>query len=127
MGSALVVSAAVGLITGYYPSFTFVTLALATFRLVEIHLAFLLAPPLVTTLALVLLSKTPIDRRITGGAGLCSYYALVALLFVMADAGEFPMSIVIPWVAWAFIVGLGSSIIVDRVLARLRTPSRRTE
>lgn len=127
MGSAIVVSAAVGLITGYYPSSTFFTLALITFRVAEIHHGFVFAPPLVAVAAMILLSRTSINRRVAAGIGVSSFYFLVSLMYLIVGAGEFSVATAIPWVAWAFVIGLGSSVIVDRLLARLRTPSRRTE
>ncbi|MGB3904277.1 MAG: hypothetical protein WBB22_05095 [Anaerolineae bacterium] len=127
MGTALAVSAAVGLITGYYPSLNSVALALATFRVAEIHYGFVFAPPLVAVAAMILLSRTSINRRVAAGIGVSSFYFLVSLMYLIVGAGEFSVATAIPWVAWAFVVGLGSSVIVDRLHARLRAPSRRTE
>lgn len=127
MGTAVAVSAAVGLITGYYPSSTFFTLALITFRVAEIHYGFVFAPPLAAVAAMILLSRTSINRRVAAGISLSSFYLLITSMYLMVGAGEFPVATAIPWIAWAFLVGLGSSVIVDRLLARLRTPGRRTE
>jgi len=124
VASAFLVSAAIGLITGYYPSFTFFTLALITFRLVELHYGFLLAPPFIATVVITLLSKMSINRPISAGIGLSSYYILVALMFVMVGAGEFSGTAAVPWIVWAFVVGVGSSITVDRLSARYQGGER---
>ncbi|TKJ28046.1 MAG: hypothetical protein CEE40_12675 [Chloroflexi bacterium B3_Chlor] len=127
VASALLLSAAVGLITGYYPSSTFFTLALITFRVAEIHYSFVFAPPLVAVAAMILLSRTSINRRVVAGISVSSFYFLVTLMYLIVGAAEFSVATAIPWIAWAFLVGLGSSVIVDRLLARLRTPGRRTQ
>lgn len=127
MGSALVAFTVVKVVTGYYPSFIFFTLALITFRVAEIHYGFVFAPPLVAVAAMIPLSRTSINRRVAAGIGVSSFYFLVSLMYLIVGAGEFSVATAIPWVAWAFVIGLGSSVIVDRLLARLRTPSRRTE
>jgi hypothetical protein len=116
--SAFLASAAIGLITGYHPSFTFFTLALLTFRLTEMHYGFLLAPPLISIVVITILSKTAINRAIRAGIGLSSYYIVVALMFVIVGAGDFPVGISIPWIVWAFVVGVGSSVAVDRLCGR---------
>lgn len=118
VSSGLLLSAVVALITGYYPSFTFFTLALITFRLTEMHYGFLLAPPLISIVVIAILSKTAINRAIRAGIGLSSYYVVVALIFVIVGAGDFSVGTSIPWIVWAFIVGAGSSITVDRLSAR---------
>lgn len=118
VASALVVSSAIRVITGYYPSFTFFTLALITFRLTEIHYGFLLAPPLISIVVMTILSQTAINRAIRAGIGLSSYYIVVALMFVIVGAGDFPVGTSIPWIVWAFVVGVSSSIAVDRLCAR---------
>lgn len=115
VASVVAVSIIVRMITGYYPSFAFFTLALITFRLVEIHQGFLVAPLLVATFTMMLLSKTSIDRRIVAGLSMASYYFLVALIYVIMGAGEFPIEILIPWLPWVFVLGFASSIIVDRL------------
>ena len=112
--SAVAVTLLVGLATGYYPSLTFFTLALLTFRLTEIHWTLVLFPPLAAACAMILLSKTPVNRFMASGLGLSSPYLLVALVYVVSGAGEFPLETAIPWVAWVFVVGLASSIAVDR-------------
>lgn len=115
VASVFVASIVVRINTGYYPSFTFFTLALITFRLVEIHQGFLAAPLLVATFTMMLLSKTSINRRIIAGLSMTSYYFLVALIYVIMGAGEFPIEILIPWLPWVFILGFASSIIVDKL------------
>jgi len=115
VASVVVVSIIIWMITGYYPSFTFFTLALITFRLVEVHQGFLMAPLLVATFTMMLLSKTSINRRIVAGLSMTSYYFLLALIYVIMGAGEFPIEILIPWLPWVFVLGFASSIIVDRL------------
>jgi hypothetical protein len=112
--SAVAVTLLVGLATGHYPSFTFFTLALLAFRLTEIHWTLLLFPLLAAACAMILLSKTGVNRRIGAGLGLSSPYLLVALVYALMGAGEFPPEIAIPWIVWAFLVGAASSIAVDR-------------
>ena len=112
--SALAVPLLIGLTTGYYPCVTCFTLALLVFRFTEIHWTFVLFPPLAAACAIVLLSKTPVNRRIAAGLGLSFPYLLVALVYVFSGAGEFPLEIAILWVAWVFVVGVASSIAVDR-------------
>jgi len=112
--SAVAVTLLVGLTTGYYPCVTCLSLALLTFRLTEIHWTFVLFPPLAAACAMVLLSKTGLNRRIVAGLGLSSPYLLVALVYALMGAGELPLEIAILWVAWAFVVGVASSIAVDR-------------
>lgn len=121
VGSALIGIAAIRVITGYYPSFTFFTLALITFRLVELHYGFLLAPPLVALVVITLLSRMPVNVHLSGGIGLSSYYILVASMFLLRGAAEFSATSAIPWIVWAFIVGVGSSVIVNGVQTRLRS------
>jgi len=113
--SALAVPLLIGLTTGYYPCVACISLALLVFRFTEIHWTFVLFPPLAAACAIVLLSKTPVNRRIAAGLGLSSPYLLAALVYVVSGAGEFPLEIAIPWVAWAFVVGVSSSIVVDRL------------
>ena len=112
--SALAVTLLIGQTTGYYPSLTFFTLALLTFRLTEIHWTLVLFPPLAAACAMILLSKTPVNRFMASGLGLSSPYLLVALVYELMGAGEFPLEIAILWVAWAFVVGVASSVAVDR-------------
>ncbi len=118
VGSAVVVSIIVRLITGYYPSFIHFTLALITFRLVEIHYGFLVLPPLVAIFMMMILSRTPINRRIAAGLSLNSYYLLVAFIYLIVGAGDFPMESSIPWLLLVFVVGFGASVIVDKVCAQ---------
>ena len=112
--SALAVPLLIGLTTGYYPCVACISLALLVFRFTEIHWTFVLFPPLAAACAIILLSKTPVNRRIASGLGLSSPYLLVALVYVFSGAGEFPLEIAILWVAWVFVVGVASSIAVDR-------------
>jgi hypothetical protein len=112
--SAVAVTLLVGLTTGYYPSLTFFTLALLAFRLTEIHWTFVLFPPLAAACAIVLLSKTAVNGSIAAGLGLSSPYLLVALIYLVMSAGEFPLEIAVSWIMWAFVVGAASSIAVDR-------------
>ncbi len=118
VGSALIVSAAIRLITGYYPSFTYFTLSLMTFRLVELHYGFLLAPPLTALVVITLLSRTPVNVHVSAGIGLSSYYILVASMFLLTGAAEFSATSAIPMIVWAFIVGVGSSVVVHGVQTR---------
>jgi hypothetical protein len=112
--SALAVPLLIGLTTGYYPCVACISLALLVFRFTEIHWTFVLFPPLAAACAIVLLSKTPVNRRIAAGLGLSFPYLLAALVYVVSGAGEFPLEIAIPWTVWAFLVGAASSIAVDR-------------
>lgn len=114
VASAITASIIVGLVTGYFPSLTFFTLGLITFRLVEIHPVFLIAPPLVAILVMTILSKTPINKRIVAGLSMCSYYLIVTLVFVIMGAGEFPFELLLPWLLWVFTIGFVSSLIVDK-------------
>ena len=118
--SAVAVTLLIGLATGYYPSVICFTLTLLAFRLTEIHWTLVLFPPLAAACAMVLLSKTPVNRRIAAGLGLSSPYLLVALVYVLMGAGEFPLEIAIPWIVWAFLVGAASSIAVDKLRQSLR-------
>jgi hypothetical protein len=113
--SALALTLLIGLGTGYRPSLTFFTLSLLTLRLSEIHWALLLFPPLAGALATILLSKTPLHGRLVAGLGLSSPYVLIALVYVLMRAGEFALEIVFPWVLWVFVVGVVSSVAVDRL------------
>jgi hypothetical protein len=112
--SAVAVTVLIGLATGYYQCVACITLPLLTFRLTEIHWALVLFPPLAATCAMILLSKTAVNRRIAAGLGLSSPYLLVAAMYALAGAGDFPLEIAIPWIVWAFLVGAASSIAVDR-------------
>ena len=111
--SAFVISATIEIMTGYYPSLHFFTLALITFRLIEIAQAFLIVPPLIAMFATILLSRIPIDTRIAGGLGLASYYILVGLIFAAIGGGDFPYEIMIIWVALVFFFGFLSATAID--------------
>jgi hypothetical protein len=115
VASGLAIWAIFGLTTGWFPSFTFFALALITFRLTEINGAFFVVPPLLAIVAMMLLSSTPINRRMAAGVSLSSYYVLVALMYVIVGAGEFALEAALPWIVWAFVLGLGASVIVDKV------------
>ena len=112
--TALALTLLIGLGTGYRPSLAFFTLSLLTLRLSEIHCAFVLFPPLAAACGTVLLSKTPLHRRLAAGLGLSSPYVLITLVYLLMRAGEFPLEIVFPWVLWVFVVGVVSSVAVDR-------------
>ena len=120
--SALAAALLIWQTTGHYPSLTFFTLALLTFRLSEIHWTLVLFPLLAAACALVLLSKTPVNRRIASGLGLSFPYLLVALVYVLMGAGEFPLEVAIPWILWAFLVGAASSIALDKLRQSFRRP-----
>ena len=120
--SALAVPLLIGLTTGYYPCVACISLALLVFRFTEIHWTFVLFPPLAAACAMVLLSKTGLNRRVVAGLGQSSPYLLVALVYVFSGAGEFPLEIAIPWIVWAFLVGAASSIAVDKLRQLLRRP-----
>jgi hypothetical protein len=111
--SAFVISATIEVVTGYYPSLQFFTLALITFRLIEIAQAFLIVPLLIAMFATILLSRIPMDTRIAGGFGLASYYILVGLIFAAMGGGDFPYEIMIIWVALVFLLGFLSAIAID--------------
>lgn len=116
IASAVVLSVVVRMITGYYPSITFFMLALITFRLVEVHQAFFIAPPLVATFTMILLSGTSINRNMVAGISMASYYFLVGLVYVIMGAGEFPIEISILWLLWVFVLGFASSIIMNNYI-----------
>ena len=111
--SAFAISATMGVLTGYYPSLHFFTLALITFRLIEIAQFFLIVPPLIAIFVTILLSCLPLDTRIAGGLGLASYYVLVWLIFATRGGGEFPYEILIIWIALVFLFGFLSTAAVD--------------
>jgi len=116
--SAFVIAATIRVVTGYYPSLHFFTLALITFRLIEISQAFLIVPLLIAMFATILLSRTPMDTRIAGGLGLASYYILVGIIFAAIGGGDFPYEIPIFWVALVFLLGCLSATAI-RTLERL--------
>ena len=111
--SAFAISVTIGVMTGYYPSLHFFTLALITFRMIEINQIFLIVPPLIAMFVTILLSCVPMDRRIAGGLGLASYYVLVGLIFTATGGGDFPYEILIIWVALVFLFGLLSTAAID--------------
>lgn len=111
--SAFAISATIRVITGYYPSFPFFTLALITFRLGEINQAFLIVPALIAMLATVLLSCIPMDTRIAGGLGLASYYLLVGIIFAAMGGEDLPYEILLFWVGLVFLLGCLSATVVN--------------
>jgi hypothetical protein len=111
--SAFAISATIGVVTGYYPSLQFFTLALITFRMIEINQVFLIVPPLVVMFVTALLYRMPMDRRIAGGLGLASYYILVGVIFATIGGGDLPYEILIIWVALVFLFGFLSTAAID--------------
>jgi len=111
--SAFAISATIGVVTGYYPSLQFFTLALITFRMIEINQVFLIVPPLVAMFVTALLYRMPMDRRIAGGLGLASYYILVGVIFATIGGGDLPYEILIIWVALVFLFGFLSTAAID--------------
>jgi hypothetical protein len=121
VASALVISVMVRLLTGYFPSFTYFTLALITLRLVELHYGALLAPPLVAAAAMLLLLKTPLDRRIAAALAMSSFYIIVTLIYLLVGAADLPLAASapsVPWIGCSFLAGLGASVVVDRLSGR---------
>ena len=111
--SAFAISATIGVVTGYYPSLQFFTLALITFRMIEINQVFLIVPPLIAMFVTALLYRMPMDRRIAGGLGLASYYILVGVIFATIGGGDLPYEILIIWVALVFLFGFLSTAAID--------------
>ena len=111
--SAFAISATIGVMTGYYPSLQFFTLALITFRMIEINQIFLIVPPLIAMFVTILLSCVPMDGRIAGGFGLASYYILVGLIFTATGGGDFPYELLIIWIALVFLFGVLSTAAID--------------
>jgi hypothetical protein len=112
--SAVGITLLVGLATGYLPCASCFTLALLAFRLTEIHWTLVLFPLLAAACAMILLTKTRLNRRIASGMGLSSPYLLIVLVYVLMGAEEFALEIAFAWMAWASIVGAASSIVVER-------------
>jgi len=112
--SAAAVTLLVGLATGYFPCVRCFTLALLTFRLTEIHWTLVLFPLLAAACFMVLLSKAGLNRRIVAGLSLSFPYLLIALVYVLMGAREFPLEVAFPWLVWAFVAGVGSSVVADR-------------
>jgi len=117
IASVIAVSIIVKLITGYYPSFTFFTLALITFRLIEIHQVFLIAPLSIAILVMMVLSKILNQTKIVAGLSMTSYYLLVTLIFLIIG-GEFPFELLLLWLPWTFFLGFVSPIIVEKLYTR---------
>jgi len=120
--SAVAVTLVVGLATRYSPCATCFTLSLLTLRLNEIHWTLVLVPPLVAACAMVLLAKAGLNRRIAAGLGLSFPYLLVALVYVLMGAREFPLEIAFAWMVWACAVGAASSVVVNKLAQSLRRP-----
>ena len=117
--SAFAISATIGVVTGYYPSLQFFTLALITFRMIEINQFFLIVPPLIAMFVTTLLSRIPMERKIAGGLGLASYYILVGVIFAAIGGGDVSYEILIIWVALVFLFGFLSTAAID-TFGRLR-------
>ena len=115
LATAIVLTIIIKLVTGYFPSFNFFTLALISFRLFEINQFFIVIPLLVAILTVLILCRILIDNRIASGIGMAFYYFLVAIFFVTTGSGDFPFWISMIWIVWAFIIGVISSIIVDKL------------
>jgi len=118
LASSVAATLGVKAVTGWYPSFRFFTLALVTFRLWEVNAAFILGPLLASLITMSRLSRTPVDVRVAGGLSMASYYALAALGFLAAGAGEFPLIGAALWIPWVFILGAISSIAAERKCER---------
>ena len=104
----------VRIMTGYYPSPVYFGLALMTFRLSEISGMFAVAPLLVSLPVMIALSGIPVHKWIVGGISLSAYYLLVASIFALVGAHEFPYEVLLPWVALVFLLGSLSAIIVGK-------------
>jgi hypothetical protein len=99
-----------------YPlSFGIFTMELVSFRLIEIHKVLVIAPFLVASLSLALLSKTSMNRGIAAGISLNAYYLLSAFLFYIKGAGEVPYEILLIWVPSVFVIGYVSSVLSDKI------------
>jgi hypothetical protein len=110
--TALILTIIWRLATGYFPSFHFFTMGLVTLRLVEVHKALIIAPLIVSTIALTLLSKTNLNQRFAAGLSLSAYYILAVLAFFVKGAGEFSYGISIILILWIYILGYASSVII---------------
>lgn len=108
------ISVGVKLITGYYPSLTYFTSSLLTFRLIEFNSAFLIAPLLTAIPVMIILLRISINTQMVSGLGLSSYYILVALIFAAVGAGDISYEVVGLWVFLTFSIGLLSAIVTDR-------------
>ena len=117
--SAFTISAAIRVMTGYYPSLHFFTLELITFKLIEINQAFLIVPLLTAMFTTIVLSCILIDTRIAGGLGLASYYIVVGIFFTIIGAGDLPYDALIIWVAWTFLLGFLSAMVADMLAGLL--------
>ncbi len=122
IASVISFSIIVKLITGYYPSFTFFILTIITFRLIEIHQVFLIAPLLIAILVMMALSKIFKQTKIVAGLSMTSYYFLVTLIFLIIG-GDFPFELLLLWFPWIFFLGFVSPIIVEKLYASVRASS----
>ena len=113
--SAVAILIIVGLVTGYFPSFAFFTLVLLTLGFVWLHPVFLVVPPVLAFSMMVFLSKTSINGKAAAGASIASYYILIELIYLISGTGDFPVEVTIPWIFWAFVLGVASSVIVDKL------------
>ena len=74
----------------------------------------MLFPPLAAACLVMLLPRTTVNARIVAGIGLSFPYLLVALMYVLMSAKELPLEVAFPWLVWAFVAGVGSSVVADR-------------
>jgi len=115
VASAVAVSIIIGLVTGYFPSLALFTLVLLTLGFVWLHPVFLVVPPVLAFSMMVFLSKTSINGKAAAGASIASYYILIELIYLISGTGDFPVEVTIPWIFWAFVLGVASSVIVDKL------------
>jgi hypothetical protein len=101
------------MITGYYLHLTTI-LELITFNLIYIHQGFFIVPLAVAICTMALLLKFSQNKKLIAGLSMTSYYLIVALIYAIMGAREFPLEILILWLPWVFMLGFASSIIVDK-------------
>jgi len=89
LATAIVLTIIIKLVTGYFPSFNFFTLALITFRLSEINQFFIVIPLLVAILTVLILCRALIDNRIASGIGMTFYYFLAVFFLLLLDQATF--------------------------------------
>jgi hypothetical protein len=111
--SALIIQLIIKLESGFYPSFFEFTMLLLTFRLWVVNRLFILGPLLTTSISLVILSKTSVDKRIAGGISLSSFYILAAVTFYLEGAAEFSYAMLGFWIIWVFVLGFVSIRLKD--------------
>lgn len=78
--SAIVLSVAVRIFTGYFPSFEFFTLTLITFNLHQLNLGFIIVPVMVSILVMAGIGRFITARKVLGGLSLSSYYIIVSVV-----------------------------------------------